>query len=191
MSACLEERECNRFGVAAASGDINNDGLTDIIVGANAEPLDESTKFQGRVYVYTSRLCGALRCFDHAATYDSPSPVEIPEVLFGSSVAAGDVDGDQKVDVVVGAFRDDVDGRQEQGRVYVFLSGHSPADYPVFLAWLEDVLWFRGWPFYEALRDTLPMPWPPLIYAFGIVVAFAFIAFVFFRTFRSWTQRPR
>lgn len=165
MSACLEERECNRFGIAAASGDINNDGLDDISVGANAESLDESTKLQGRVYVYTSRLCGALRCFNHAATYDSPSPIELSEVLFGSSVAAGDVDGDQKDDVVVGAFRDDVDGRQEQGRVYVFLSGHSPTNHPVFFAWLEDVLWFRGWPLYEVLRDSLPMPWPPLIYS--------------------------
>jgi hypothetical protein len=109
-SGCSQE--CNRFGVAVVAADVNGDGQSDFIVGANAEP-----NYQGRVYVFNGVGGSLLR------TLDSPSPVETNEVLFGSAVAAGDVDADGKADVIVGAFRDDVDGVEEQGRAYLFFSG--------------------------------------------------------------------
>lgn len=100
--------ECNRFGVAVAAADVNGDGQSDFIVGANAE----SNK-QGRVYVFNG-VGGIL-----FRTLDSPPPVETNEILFGSTVAGGDTDGDGTADIIVGAFRDDVDSVVEQGRAYL------------------------------------------------------------------------
>jgi exosortase/archaeosortase family protein len=106
-SGCTHE--CNRFGVAVAADDVNGDGQADFIVGANAE-IDK----QGKVYVFSGADGTLLR------TLDSPSPVETNEVLFGSTATAADVDADGKADIIVGAFRDDVDGVVEQGRAYLF-----------------------------------------------------------------------
>jgi hypothetical protein len=106
-SGCAHE--CNRFGVAVAAGDVNGDGQSDFIVGANAE----SNK-QGRVYVFNG-VGGTL-----FRTLDSPPPVETNEILFGSTVAGGDADGAGTADIIVGAFRDDVDSVVEQGRAYLF-----------------------------------------------------------------------
>lgn len=106
-SGCTHE--CNRFGVAVAAADVNGDGQSEFIVGANAE-----SHKQGRVYVFNG-VDGTL-----FRTLDSPSPVETNEVLFGGSVAAGDADADGKADIVAGAFRDDVGSVVEQGRAYLF-----------------------------------------------------------------------
>lgn len=108
--------QCNRFGVAVAAADLNGDGHPDIIAGANAE-LNK----QGRVYLFNGVDGSLLR------RLDSPSPVEINEVLFGSAVAAGDVDGDGKADILAGAFRDDVGGVEEQGRAYLFFPAKPPS----------------------------------------------------------------
>jgi|GEM_PF-3015032 len=35
---------------------------------------------------------------------------------------------------------------------------------------LREILGFEGWPFYAALRDALPMPWPPLVYGLMLAV---------------------
>jgi hypothetical protein len=51
-------------------------------------------------------------------TLDKPSPEA--NASFGRSVAMGDADGDGTADTAVGAFLEDVDGNNDQGRAYVF-----------------------------------------------------------------------
>ena len=51
-------------------------------------------------------------------TLDTPNPQA--GAAFGGSVAVGDVNGDGKVDIAVGAPPEDVGGNSDQGRVYVF-----------------------------------------------------------------------
>lgn len=77
----------------------------------------------------------------------------------------------------------------EGGAGRVTVSTISPDD--LFWLWLEDVLSFRGWPFYQALRDTLPMPWPPLIYAVAATTALLVAGFAVLRIFTSGIRRPR
>ena len=112
-----------RFGVSlATAGDVNGDGYSDVIVGANM--FDNGQTNEGRAYAYLGSPSGL-----------SPTPAWTAEgdqanADFGMSVGtAGDVNGDGYADVIVGADLYD-NGQTDEGRAYVYLgssSGLSPA----------------------------------------------------------------
>lgn len=97
-----------RFGHAAASaGDVNADGIDDVIVGA---PYDEISA--GRVWIYSGSDGTEL----HALL-----PPASGAVRFGTSVAGlGDIDADGHDDVVVGAPASDSQGPDRAGSAWVF-----------------------------------------------------------------------
>jgi FG-GAP repeat len=99
------------FGRSIAMGDVNGDGKEDVAVGAGSEDVGDNIG-QGRAYVF-SGADGTL-----LFTLDSPNPQA--GAWFGDAVAAGDVNGDGKDDIVVGAPEEEVDGTHDQGRVYIF-----------------------------------------------------------------------
>lgn len=109
------------FGASvAAAGDVNADGIQDIIVGADQQFTDDGG---GKAYLFLGPLSGAIP----AALADSILTGEGPGDLFGASVAgAGDADGDGFDDVAVGA-RGHAAGA---GRAYLFhgpIAGAIPA----------------------------------------------------------------
>ncbi|HEU4759065.1 MAG TPA: hypothetical protein VFT91_03690 [Dehalococcoidia bacterium] len=139
----------SRVGHAIASGDVNADGISDIVVGApfagrfpNTPPGSERTEV-GEVYVLFGRhdLSGYFSVvFDQQNfTIGGLQPFG----QFGASVAAGDVNGDGVDDIIVGAPQSDgPDGAPDSaGLVYVFfgaagLTGRvslteRPADFTV------------------------------------------------------------
>lgn len=113
------------LGTSVAAGDVNGDGVADVIAGAPGTP-GTPTGEPGRVYVF------------HAlpASDDDPAQGLIPATVFGAnativggnsgdsfgqSVAMGDVNGDGFSDVVVGAPH----GPAARGQLFVF---HAAAD---------------------------------------------------------------
>jgi len=100
------------FGDSLAFCDLDNDGLDDLVVAADAATVDNDSFQAGQVYIIwgrtdlvTAARSGAYANLSTASnTYVSwiPGPQELGN--FGSDVAcAGDVDGDGRADLVVGS----------------------------------------------------------------------------------------
>jgi hypothetical protein len=96
------------FGDSVAGvGDVNQDGVPDVVVGAWFE-----AGMAGRAYVFDGKNGSLL--------FELMSPNPRPEGLFGMSVsAAGDINQDGFADVLVGAAGDGVFGAWG-GRAYIF-----------------------------------------------------------------------
>ncbi len=101
----------DRFGLhLAAAGDMNADGIEDMIIGApRADPGGRTCA--GTVYVYSGATHQVLRQFDGLTPWDA-----LGRCVFG----AGDVDGDGAGDLIVGATGADPGGNPEAGSAYVF-----------------------------------------------------------------------
>jgi hypothetical protein len=104
------------FSVSAA-GDVNKDGLADIVVGAYHNGA--GGKDAGRAYVY----------FGSKGASASPDVVFTGEAAgdaFGYAVGgAGDANGDGYADVLVGAYGNDAGG-SAAGRSYVYYGAATP-----------------------------------------------------------------
>jgi hypothetical protein len=101
------------FGWSVSSaGDVNGDGYSDVIVGADA--YDNGQTNEGRAYVYHGSPSGLSASPDWTAESNQAN------ASFGYSVStAGDVNGDGYSDVIVGAPYYD-NGESNEGRVYVY-----------------------------------------------------------------------
>ncbi len=92
------------FGSSLANaGDVNNDGFSDLIIGA-------ADLGAGRAYVYSGQTGELLYSFTGEATGD----------LFGVTVdGAGDVNNDGFADVIIGASRNNAGG-EDAGKAYIY-----------------------------------------------------------------------
>jgi hypothetical protein len=100
------------LGDAVAAGDLNDDGVPDLILGAPRPPLNGEDP--GFVYVFFGPVSGRFP----ASEADVILTGEQDNDEFGTAVAAGDVDGDGADDLIAGAhqlFRQDA-----SGKAYVF-----------------------------------------------------------------------
>ena len=113
----------------APAGDVNGDGIDDIVVGAPRFPLNSNGT--GRAYVFYGPVTGVISA-------GSANAILFGEGLndaFGTSVAAGDVNGDSVSDVVVGA--DQLFAGNATGKAYVF---YGPLSGPIQAANADAIL---------------------------------------------------
>jgi len=112
----------DNLGQAVSAGDVNGDGIMDLIVGAySALNFDDHL---GRVYLFLGRTDWAPNRVINLANEDADITIIGPEwgSLLGGSVASADVNGDGIDDILAGAIS--VDGPpQSRGNCYAFWGG--------------------------------------------------------------------
>ena len=98
--------------VDSAGGDLNRDGIPDIVVGAPYSVV-EGRSTQGRVYVYSGK--------DGSLLYHIDNPQPQAGASFGWRVTpAGDLNQDAVPDLLIGAPYQDVGAVASQGQAFAF-----------------------------------------------------------------------
>lgn len=104
-------------GSVAGAGDVNGDGVSDVIVGARL--FDNGQIDEGAAFVYHGPLAGNITTAAWVGESNQSG------AYMGQSVAtAGDVNGDGYADVIVGAPYFD-NGQVDEGMAFVFLGSAS------------------------------------------------------------------
>ncbi|MFN8546429.1 MAG: FG-GAP-like repeat-containing protein [Candidatus Eisenbacteria bacterium] len=102
------------FGVAVATaGDVNGDGYSDLVVGAQS--YDNGEADEGRAYLYLGSATGAA-----SAPVWTAEGNQVAGAFGGRVAPAGDVNGDGYDDVLVVATTYD-NGESNEGKAYLYL----------------------------------------------------------------------
>ncbi|MEV4417071.1 M4 family metallopeptidase [Catellatospora sp. NPDC049609] len=110
----------DQFGAALAAGDFNGDGRTDLAVGAPGETIGTATG-TGSVTILLGSPSGITATGSQAFDQDTANMPETGESgdQFGFALGAGDVTGDGKADLAVGAPGEDVDTSADSGAAFL------------------------------------------------------------------------
>ncbi len=133
--------EFDNTGVSVSSaGDINGDGIDDVIIGANdADP--NGTDRAGSSYVVFGTTAGLANPFD-LSTLNGSNGFTINGVndvdLSGFSVdSAGDINGDGFDDLIIGALYADPNAVTDAGSAYVVFGSNTSLPNPLNLSTLN------------------------------------------------------
>jgi hypothetical protein len=117
------------FGGALATGDVNSDGIADIIVGAPETPIGAG---YGNVFIYFGADSTKNQSISRTPSLTIPNPMPTPDVYtFGATLSVGDFNGDGKADILVGDYSARVGGLDGAGKIYVYYGGAGILD-PTF-----------------------------------------------------------
>ncbi len=107
------------FGMSMESADINSDKVDDLIVSA---PFSSSATgdFSGNVYVFYGKSSGIYFYPPVASNADIVFHGQTSGERFGASLATGDINGDKKVDLLIGAYYSGTQNMDKTGRVYIY-----------------------------------------------------------------------
>lgn len=116
-------------GTSVATGDLNGDGIADLVIGAPAanNGTEDVGRDTGAVYLFFGKanLGGTLDLAQQKP--DVTLFGERSYDAFGASLAIGDISGDGKPDLVIGAPLADTTDRRDCGKVYALFGAFPPA----------------------------------------------------------------
>jgi len=127
------------FGSALATGDFNGDGYTDLAVAAQSEDV-EAIVDAGAVNVLYGSPLGLTDEGAQFWTQDSTGIEDSSEAsdTFGSSLAAGDFDGDGRSDLAIGVPFEDVEAIGNAGAVNVLYGSSGGLTATGDQSWHQD-----------------------------------------------------
>ncbi len=108
------------YGISVAPlGDLDGDGVTDIIAGTWADDAGGSNR--GGVHIHFLNADGSVKSTTEINSLTPNGPILNNADIYGVDVASmGDFDGDGVTDIIVGAFSDDTGG-SGRGAVHISL----------------------------------------------------------------------
>lgn len=135
------------FGAAVAAGDFDGDGRTDLAIGASGDVV-KGEEYAGSVRVLYGSNAGLTADGDELfteATKGVPGDPKEEDEL-GTTLAAGDFDGDGRDDLAAFVQGQRVNGKDEAGAVVVFSGGSGGLRAKGSRLWTEDTKGIAGRP---------------------------------------------
>ncbi|AEB47748.1 hypothetical protein VAB18032_03320 [Micromonospora maris AB-18-032] len=114
------------FGIALVAGDFNGDGYDDLAIGdADEADTKKNNAHGGGVWIIPGSRTGLV--VDSTKHFNQSSPGVPGESenrdAFGASLAAGDINGDGRDDLAIGAFKEAIGSVKEAGAVTILYGG--------------------------------------------------------------------
>ncbi|WP_406073466.1 FG-GAP repeat protein [Micromonospora sp. NBC_01638] len=115
------------FGMALVAGDFNGDRYDDLAIGNPDEPDPKNKTHAGGVWVIPGSGTGLVVDAAIHFTQDSPGVPDSPESFdqFGGALAAGDINGDGREDLAIGAWGETIGSKAMAGAVTVLFGGSA------------------------------------------------------------------
>ena len=104
------------------------------------------------------------------------------------AMTTADLDGDDRIEIIT-AGRGITTIGEEYAEIDISSLRWQGNWFGLHFMRLKGILSFKGWPLYLTLRETLPTPWPWLIYASGIAAFFAAGVYGLWRLYVGWHRR--
>ncbi|OON30148.1 MULTISPECIES: FG-GAP and VCBS repeat-containing protein [unclassified Micromonospora] len=119
------EGGCGCFGTALAAGDFNGDGYDDLVIGDSDEVDPRNRTHAGGVWVIPGSASGLVVGAAGHFNQSSPNVQGEPESYdrFGGALATGDINGDGRDDLAIGAYGEAIGDKADAGSVYVLFGG--------------------------------------------------------------------
>ncbi|MCG3154259.1 MAG: hypothetical protein DKINENOH_00853 [bacterium] len=105
------------FGTAVATGDLNGDGIDDVVVGGDESDASGLTS-AGEAFVFLGS-----NPFDSSSDFTLRDPAPEAYANFGTAVVLANLNGDTKKDVIISAPFSDIGSVVSAGQAFVFMGG--------------------------------------------------------------------